>query len=200
MPFNIAPRCQPGIPLRCYKSHRRQCDVSWISSTDWRWYELLQKVITNDGYNKLCIAMKNHMETAGFMESIVFSDEATFQLSSKVNRHNVRIWGADNSQCDCGTCLKKFKLMCSVPCHAVRCMGYFSLRKPPLTQPESSICLYNGWWHNFKLIVLSLFCNKGQNCIISRMTRQLSISRWIGCASNNHSSSLLLDHPTLLPC
>jgi hypothetical protein len=27
---------------------------------------------------------------------LVFSDEATFHLSGKVNRHNVRIWGTEN--------------------------------------------------------------------------------------------------------
>ena len=27
---------------------------------------------------------------------IIFSDEATFHLSEKVNRHNVRIWGSEN--------------------------------------------------------------------------------------------------------
>ena len=30
------------------------------------------------------------------VESIVFSDTATFHLSAKVNRYNVRIWGAAN--------------------------------------------------------------------------------------------------------
>ena len=38
------------------------------------------------------------METDGFVESIVLSDEATFHLSGKVNRHNVSIWGAANQQ------------------------------------------------------------------------------------------------------
>ena len=37
------------------------------------------------------------METDGFVENIVFSDEAMFYLSGKVNRYNVRIWGATNS-------------------------------------------------------------------------------------------------------
>ncbi|KAJ9600337.1 hypothetical protein L9F63_009365 [Diploptera punctata] len=31
-----------------------------------------------------------------FMTKIFFSDEATFHLSGKVNRHNVRIWGSEN--------------------------------------------------------------------------------------------------------
>ncbi|PSN35722.1 hypothetical protein C0J52_26813, partial [Blattella germanica] len=31
-----------------------------------------------------------------FAERIVFSDEATFHVSGKVNKHNVRIWGLQN--------------------------------------------------------------------------------------------------------
>ena len=29
------------------------------------------------------------------LTKIIFSDEATFQLSGKVNRYNVRIWGSE---------------------------------------------------------------------------------------------------------
>ncbi|PSN45634.1 hypothetical protein C0J52_12320 [Blattella germanica] len=38
--------------------------------------------------------MQTHMETDLFHESIVFSDECTFHLSDKVNKHNIRIWGS----------------------------------------------------------------------------------------------------------
>jgi hypothetical protein len=31
-----------------------------------------------------------------FMKHVVFSDEATFDVSGKVNRHNCRIWGSEN--------------------------------------------------------------------------------------------------------
>ena len=37
------------------------------------------------------------METDGFFESTVFSDECTFHLSGKVNKHNVRIWWSEKS-------------------------------------------------------------------------------------------------------
>jgi hypothetical protein len=32
----------------------------------------------------------------GFLEKIIFSIEATFHISGKVNRHNVRVWGSEN--------------------------------------------------------------------------------------------------------
>jgi hypothetical protein len=30
------------------------------------------------------------------LSKLIFSDEATFHLSGKVNRHNVRVWGSEN--------------------------------------------------------------------------------------------------------
>jgi hypothetical protein len=35
-------------------------------------------------------------EVEQFFYYIIFSDEATFHLNGKVNRHNVRIWGLEN--------------------------------------------------------------------------------------------------------
>jgi hypothetical protein len=31
-----------------------------------------------------------------FLSKICFSDEATFHLPGKVNRHNIRVWGSEN--------------------------------------------------------------------------------------------------------
>lgn len=43
-----------------------------------------------------CENMQTLMENDDeFFESIVFSDECTFHLSGKVNKHNVRIWGSE---------------------------------------------------------------------------------------------------------
>jgi hypothetical protein len=37
--------------------------------------------------------MQLKMEEDGFIERLIFSNEATFHISDKVNRHNVGIWG-----------------------------------------------------------------------------------------------------------
>jgi hypothetical protein len=37
--------------------------------------------------------MQLKMEEDGFVERLIFSDEAKFHISGKVNTHNVRIWG-----------------------------------------------------------------------------------------------------------
>jgi hypothetical protein len=36
------------------------------------------------------------LEEYGFAEKLIFSDEATYHLYGKVNRHNVRVWGTEN--------------------------------------------------------------------------------------------------------
>lgn len=43
-----------------------------------------------------CIAMQEKLEDNGFDDRLVFSDEATFHLNGKVNKHNTRIWGSEN--------------------------------------------------------------------------------------------------------
>lgn len=43
-----------------------------------------------------CIALQDRLGEDEFADRLVFSDEATFHLSGKVNRHNVRIWGTEN--------------------------------------------------------------------------------------------------------
>jgi hypothetical protein len=60
--------------------------------------QLLQALKPVDKEHRLsfCVSMQTLMETGGFVESLVFSDESTFHLSATVNRHNVRIWGTEN--------------------------------------------------------------------------------------------------------
>lgn len=35
------------------------------------------------------------LQTVGFLKKVIFSDEATFSVSGKVNKQNVRIWGSE---------------------------------------------------------------------------------------------------------
>jgi hypothetical protein len=46
-----------------------------------------------DGCNALIQNIDNDNR---FLENIIFSDEATFHISGRVNRHNCRIWGDEN--------------------------------------------------------------------------------------------------------
>ena len=40
--------------------------------------------------------MQQKVEDDGFNDLLVFSDEATFHVNGKVNKHNTRIWGTEN--------------------------------------------------------------------------------------------------------
>jgi len=44
-----------------------------------------------------CEEMQLKMEENDFVERRISSDEATFRISGKVNVHNVRVWGTEQS-------------------------------------------------------------------------------------------------------
>lgn len=61
--------------------------------------QLLQALRANDKVRRVefCNAMLRNMEEDdSFLSRVIFSDEATFHINGKVNRHNVRIWGLQN--------------------------------------------------------------------------------------------------------
>jgi hypothetical protein len=41
---------------------------------------------------EFCEEMQLKLEEDGFVERLIFSDEATFYISGKVNRHNICVW------------------------------------------------------------------------------------------------------------
>jgi hypothetical protein len=43
-------------------------------------------------WSEFCEGMQLKVEEDGFVERLICSDEATFHISGKVNRDNVRIW------------------------------------------------------------------------------------------------------------
>ncbi|PNF18501.1 hypothetical protein B7P43_G09037 [Cryptotermes secundus] len=60
--------------------------------------QLVQALRANGKVKRVefCDRMLKNMEDELFLPRVIFSDEATFRLSGKVNRHNVRIWGIQN--------------------------------------------------------------------------------------------------------
>jgi len=62
--------------------------------------QLVQALRPNDKQKRVeyCDRMPQNMEDDTFLPRLIFSDEASFCLSGKVNRQNVRIWGLQNSQ------------------------------------------------------------------------------------------------------
>jgi len=62
--------------------------------------QLVQALRPNDKRKRVefCDRMLQNMEYNTFLPRLIFSDEATFHLSRKVNRHVVHIWGLQNPQ------------------------------------------------------------------------------------------------------
>ena len=93
----------------CKSTTRASLDLGIAQSTMWRILrkrlrcksyrlQLYQALSENDKDVRLnfCIEMQERFAVDGFTDSLTFSDEATFHLSGKVNRHNVCIWGTEN--------------------------------------------------------------------------------------------------------
>jgi len=90
-------------------THRASRELQMPQSSVWR---ILRKRLRVRGYQLLllqalnpqdhnarfhfCVDFEQRLEEDGFAEKLVFSDEATFHVCGKVNRHNVRIWGTEN--------------------------------------------------------------------------------------------------------
>jgi hypothetical protein len=108
-PWNVAATTYPSF---------RECSVQvWQSSRDdishmtvWRVlrmrlsfqlykFQLLQELKPNDWPHQrnFCTDMLNCLKEYDlFLDKIFLSDEATFHLSGKVNRHNLITWGSQN--------------------------------------------------------------------------------------------------------
>ena len=60
---------------------------------------MLQEIQPNDMPRRKEFAvnmLQRISEDEAFLERVCFSDEATFHVSGKLNKHNVRIWGSEN--------------------------------------------------------------------------------------------------------
>jgi len=42
------------------------------------------------------VEMLSHIEENNYLDLVLFSDESTFHVCGKLNRHNCRIWGSEN--------------------------------------------------------------------------------------------------------
>ena len=61
--------------------------------------QMLQTLQPNDMPRRKEFAMnmlQRIYEDEAFLKRVCFSDEATFHVSGKLNKHNVRIWGSEN--------------------------------------------------------------------------------------------------------
>jgi hypothetical protein len=82
--------------------------------------------------------MQLKMEEGGFVERLGFSDEATFHISGKVNKHNVRIWGTEQShaQIERQRDSPKVNVFCAVSREKVHDLFFF---------PEATVTYFWTW-------------------------------------------------------
>ena len=91
---------------------------------------LLQKLQPDDHHRRttFCTELQALMEEDGFFEGMIFSDECTFHLCGKVNRHNVCIWGTENpkSVVEVARDSSKVNVFCAVSTFKVYAQFFFS--------------------------------------------------------------------------
>jgi hypothetical protein len=60
--------------------------------------QMIQALTPNDKIvpHQFCVEMQADMEDEDFVGRLVFTDQASFHVNEKVNRHNLRIWGTEN--------------------------------------------------------------------------------------------------------
>jgi hypothetical protein len=78
--------------------------------------------------------MQDSFEIDGFADKLIFSDEATFHLSRKVNQHSVRIWGTKNPCVFTEHVRDSPKVNVSCATLKVKVYGLFSFEEPTVTE------------------------------------------------------------------
>ena len=106
--------------------------------------QIVQAITQDDrvARKEFAVTMLRRMEQySNFLEQIIFSDESTFHVSGKVNKHNVRIWGSENPHVT-GEYVRdspKVNVWCGVPHERV--IGPFFSMSQPLPPTFTSTCL-----------------------------------------------------------
>ena len=72
-------------------------------------------------------------EDEAFLKRVCFSDEATFHVSGKLNKHNVRIWGSENPHAsrELQRDSPKVNVWCGIMCN--RIIGPFFFNEASIT-------------------------------------------------------------------
>jgi len=99
--------------------------------------QLLQTLTPQDHNLRLhfCVDFQQRLEEDGFAEKLVFSDEATFHMCGKVNRHNVRvrIWGTKNPHATMEYVRDSPEVYVFCAVSSCKVYGPFFFAEPPVT-------------------------------------------------------------------
>ncbi|PNF31329.1 hypothetical protein B7P43_G10895 [Cryptotermes secundus] len=97
--------------------------------------QLVQALRANDNVKRVefCDRMLKNKEDELFLPRVIFSDEATFHLSGKVNRHNVRMWGSQNPRITLEHVRKSPKVNVFCAISLTKVYGHFSFDENTVT-------------------------------------------------------------------
>ena len=133
--------------------------------------QLVQKLRNDDKGKRMEFsnALLEDLEDDSFLPRLIFSDEATFHLSGKVNRHNVRIWGLENPRATLEHERDFPKVNVFVHFHLPRFMVHSFLSKTLLREGPTSKCCVTGSFHRCTKIQMILYSNKTEHLHIGTL-------------------------------
>jgi hypothetical protein len=87
----------------------------------------MQVQILQQQHDFACDKLHQTGRDPNFLTNIIFSDEATFQVSGAVNRHNIRIWGSEQvcSIIEHTQNSPKAEVWCGVMCNTIIGPSFF---------------------------------------------------------------------------
>jgi len=109
---------------------------------------------------RFCLDFQQRLREDGFAKKLVFSDEASFHVCGKVNRHNVCIWGTENPHATIEYVRDspKVNVFCAVSSCKVHRPFFFV--EPTVTSIKYLDMLQLWLCHNYRKISWTSFFNK----------------------------------------
>ena len=169
------------------------------------------KDIDKPAHKDFCTQMQTMLEEDRFDDCLVFSDEATFHLTGKVNKHNTCIWGTEHphSMLEHVQDSPKVNVFCTISKRRV--YGPFFFKGTTVnSKAYLDMLAYFDMLQNWLMELLfdreEADFNFQQDAapphwslIVRQYLNTTLHSRWIGCAGND-DCVLLHKSPDLTPC
>lgn len=156
--------CETFVRIPTKSTRRASAELNVSQSTVWRvlrkrlqfkpfTFQMVQALKSTDKPLRryFCVDFQAMFEVDGFASRHVFTDEATFHLCGKVNRHNLRFWGMKNPhatlahECDS----LKVNVFCAITNSSM--FGPFSSWETRLRGLSTETCSLSGCYHSSRL-------------------------------------------------
>ncbi|PRD30435.1 UNVERIFIED_CONTAM: hypothetical protein NCL1_26441 [Trichonephila clavipes] len=110
-----------------------------------------------------CVKFQEHFDVNGFENTLVCTDEATFHLGGKVNRHNLRFGGMKNVHVTLGhqRDSPKVNVFCALYISSSCVLGpFFFSEKNRFMGTFTKTCSLSGCFPSWRKLFLISFCSK----------------------------------------